>query len=117
MKKIIQWGKKGKIGQKKVKIKHVLRTLKASQINRPFLNYLWPLFQSESRCSSFHKKISFHLHVNENQFSYETISTMTHLEKEAKGNSENSWSTAGLLPNKSLTNNILIGCKRICKQS
>lgn len=42
---------------------------------------------------------------------------MTHFEKEVKGNSENSWSTAGLLPNKSLTNNILIGCKHICKQS
>ena len=34
--------------------------------NRPFPNYLWPLFQSESWCSSFHMKISFHLHVNEN---------------------------------------------------
>ena len=33
--------------------------------NRPFPNYLWPLFQSESWCSSFHMKISFHLHVNE----------------------------------------------------
>ena len=27
--------------------------------------YLWPLFQIESWCSSFHMKISFHLHVNE----------------------------------------------------
>ena len=34
--------------------------------NRPFPNYLWPLFQSESWCSSFHMKISFHLHVNQN---------------------------------------------------
>ena len=33
--------------------------------NRPFPNYLWPLFQSESWCLSFHMKISFHLHVNE----------------------------------------------------
>ena len=32
--------------------------------NRPFLNFLWPLFQSESWSSSFHMKISFHLHVN-----------------------------------------------------
>ena len=31
--------------------------------NSPFPNYLWPLFQSESWCSSFHMKISFHLHV------------------------------------------------------
>ena len=36
------------------------------KLNRPFPNYLWPLFQSESWCSSFHMKISFHLHVNEN---------------------------------------------------
>ena len=36
------------------------------QVNRPFPNYLWPLFQVESWCSSFHVKISFHLHVNEN---------------------------------------------------
>ena len=35
-------------------------------INRPFPNYLGPLFQSESWCSSFHMKICFHLHVTEN---------------------------------------------------
>ena len=35
-------------------------------INRPFPNYLWPLLQGESWCSSFHMKISFHLHVNQN---------------------------------------------------
>ena len=29
---------------------------------------LRPLFQSESRCSSFHLKISFDLHINENLF-------------------------------------------------
>ena len=34
--------------------------------NRPFPNNLWPLFQSESWCSSCRMKISFHLHVNEN---------------------------------------------------
>ena len=34
--------------------------------NRPFPNYLWPLFQSESWCSSFHMKISFDSHANEN---------------------------------------------------
>ena len=33
-------------------------------------------------------KISFHLHVNENEFSYEKMTTRTHFEKEAKGNSE-----------------------------
>ena len=33
-------------------------------------------------------KISFHLHVNKNSFSYERISTRTHFEKEAKRNSE-----------------------------
>ena len=38
-------------------------------INRPFPNYLWPLFQSESWCSSFHMKISFYSHANENSFS------------------------------------------------
>ena len=36
------------------------------EINRPFPNNLWPLFQSESWCLSFHVKISFSLHVNEN---------------------------------------------------
>ena len=54
----------------------------------PFPSYLWPLFQSESWCSSFHMKIGFHLHVNENLFSYERMSTKTRFEKEAKGNSE-----------------------------
>ena len=33
-------------------------------------------------------KISFHLRVNENYFSYERMSTRTLFEKEAKGNSE-----------------------------
>ena len=33
--------------------------------NWPFPNYLWSLFQSESWCSSFHMKTSFHLHVKE----------------------------------------------------
>ena len=33
-------------------------------------------------------KISFHLHVNQNQFSYERISTWTRFEKEAQGNLE-----------------------------
>ena len=39
--------------------------VKASD-NRPFPNDLWPLFQSESWCSSFHVNISFHSHANEN---------------------------------------------------
>ena len=34
--------------------------------NRPFPNYFWPLFQSESWCSSFHTKISFYSHTVEN---------------------------------------------------
>ena len=59
-----------------------------SHTNRPFPSYLWPPFQGESWCSSFHMKISFHLLVNENKFSYERKSTRTHFEKEAKGNSE-----------------------------
>ena len=33
-------------------------------------------------------KISFDSHENENQFSYEKMSTRTRFEKEAKGNSE-----------------------------
>ena len=61
--------------------------------NRPFPNYLWPLFQSESWCSSFHMKISFHLHVNENKFSYERMSTRTRFEEEANGNSEMAYCT------------------------
>ena len=56
--------------------------------NRQFPNYLWPLFQSECWCSSFHMKISLHSHANENNFSYERMSTRTRFEKEAKGNSE-----------------------------
>ena len=42
--------------------------------------------------SSFHMKISFHLHVNENLFHYERVSTRTRFEKEAKGNSEMAYS-------------------------
>ena len=44
--------------------------LKATQqvtdvlVSWSFPNDLWPLFQNESWCSSFHMKISFHLHVN-----------------------------------------------------
>ena len=40
--------------------------VKAAKSNRPFPNYLWPLFQSESWCSSFHMKISFHSNADEN---------------------------------------------------
>ena len=40
--------------------------LLTSLFNGSFPNYLWPLFQSESWCSSFHMKISFHSHANEN---------------------------------------------------
>ena len=46
-----------------IKVAGLLRKV---AVNRPFPNYLWPLFQSESWCSSFHMKISFHLHVNQN---------------------------------------------------
>ena len=35
------------------------------KFNKPLPNYLWPLFQSESWCSSFNMKISFQLYVNE----------------------------------------------------
>ena len=64
-------------------------------LNRPFLNYLRPLFRSESWCSSFHMQINFHSHENEfnlreneNWFVYERMSTKTLFEKEAWGNSE-----------------------------
>ena len=57
-------------------------------INRPFPNYLWPLFQSEYWCSSFHMKISFHSYATENKLSYERVSSRTRFGKEAKGNSE-----------------------------
>ena len=53
--------------------------IEQSNRNRPF-----PFFP----LASFHVKISFHLHVNENWFSYERISTRARFEKEAKGNSE-----------------------------
>ena len=42
--------------------------------NKPFLNYLWPLFQSKSWWSSFHMKIGCHSHANKNLFSYERMS-------------------------------------------
>ena len=45
---------------------HVSVCAKQDRRNRLFPNCLWPPFQSESLCSSFHMKISFHLHVNEN---------------------------------------------------
>ena len=32
--------------------------------NRPFPNYLWPVIQSESWCSSFHMKISLCVKTN-----------------------------------------------------
>ena len=44
----------------------LLKIAKSGRFNRLFPNYLWSLFQSESWCSSFHMKISFHLHVNGN---------------------------------------------------
>ena len=56
--------------------------------NRPFPNYLWPLFQSESWCSFLHMKISFHSHPNEDKFSNKKMNAWTRLEKEAKGYSE-----------------------------
>ena len=34
-------------------------------LNRPFPNYLRPLFGSESWCSSFHMQINFHSYENE----------------------------------------------------
>ena len=39
-------------------------SLKCDWTNRPLPNYLRPLFQSESRCSSFHVQINFHSHEN-----------------------------------------------------
>ena len=42
------------------------QNVRSGPLNRLFPNYLWPLFQSESWCSSFHMKISFHSHANEN---------------------------------------------------
>ena len=43
----------------------VTRANSIGAVNRPFPNYLLSLFQSKSWCSSFHMKISFHLHLNE----------------------------------------------------
>ena len=37
-----------------------------SRSSEPSLNYLGPLFQSESWCSTFHVNTSFHSNVNEN---------------------------------------------------
>lgn len=49
---------------------------------------LCPRFQTEAWCSSFHMKMTFHLHANENKFLYERMSTQPRFEKKAKGNSE-----------------------------
>ena len=68
--------------------KEQIRKNMGTQGNRPFPNYLWPLFQSEYWCSSFHMKISFHSHASENLFSDERMSTSTRFEKEANSNSE-----------------------------
>ena len=46
------------------------------------------LFFKTSPGAHLHMKISFHLHENENLFSYERMSTRTRFENEAKGNSE-----------------------------
>ena len=34
--------------------------------HRPFLNYLWPLFQSKPWCSSLRMKTNFHSQANDN---------------------------------------------------
>ena len=44
--------------------------------NRPFANRLWPLFQTESWCSFFLMKISFHSYANGSHF---------HMKREAPG--------------------------------
>ena len=52
-----------------VSLNRVKKTLEPYQLqmgraNRPFPNYLRPLFRSESWCSSFHVQINFHSHAN-----------------------------------------------------
>ena len=55
---------------------------------RPFPNYLWPLFQSESWCSPFIWKLVFICTWMKTNFHICKLSTRTRFEKEAKGNSE-----------------------------
>ena len=56
----------------------------------PFPSYLKPLYQSRKRgfVHSHSHEIEFNLHMDEILFSYERMSTKTHFENEAKGNSE-----------------------------
>ena len=59
----VGWGAGGCVW---LKLKRDICDLRSYGVNRPFPNYLWPLFRSESWCSSFHMKISFHSNANEN---------------------------------------------------
>ena len=45
--------------KRSVKITQIWFINGVDNVNRPFPNYLWPLFQSESWCSSFHMKMCF----------------------------------------------------------
>ena len=52
-----------------------------SVVNRPLL----PLFQNESRCTTFHVTMSFnHKFIQSNKFSFEWFRTGTRFETEAK---------------------------------
>ena len=64
----------------------------AEIITRQNLNYLWPLFQSESWCSSFLMTISYHSHANKLIFICLRMNTSTRFEKEAKDSSERAYS-------------------------
>ena len=37
-------------------------------LNRPFLNFLGPLYQNEAKCSAFNMEIIFHSHANKTHF-------------------------------------------------
>ena len=54
-------------------------------------HFLWPLFQSECRCSSFHS------YANDNSFSHEKMSTKTRFERDAKSKSEMAYSQIELV--------------------
>ena len=56
-------------------------------INKPFPNYIWPLFKTRPVAQRLVRK-EFALHMNEKLQSYEGMSTRTRFENEANGNSK-----------------------------
>ena len=46
----------------------VYKDITAVIVNRPFLSWSKPLFQSEAKCKAIDKKMTFHSHANKTRF-------------------------------------------------